>query len=59
MFSPGHNFSFDSLESLDPVELVMALEKAFDIEIPDEDAEKIRSAQDAIEYIRRKKGDLN
>ena len=58
MFSPGQIF-FDSLESLDPVELVMALEEAFDIEIPDEDAEKMRTVQDAIDYIRRKKGDLN
>jgi len=37
----------------------MALEEAFDIEIPDEDAEKMRTVQDAIDYIRRKKGDLN
>ena len=38
-------------ESLDVVELVMAFEEAFDIEIPDEDAEKIRTVQDAINYI--------
>jgi acyl carrier protein len=38
-------------DSLDTVELVMALEEAFDIEIPDEDAEKIRTVQDAISYI--------
>jgi len=38
-------------DSLDTVELVMALEEEFDIEIPDEDAEKIQSVQDAIEYI--------
>lgn len=38
-------------DSLDTVELVMAFEEAFDIEIPDEDAEKIRTVQDAIEYI--------
>src|SRR3954465_6683842 len=38
-------------DSLDPVELAMALEEAFDIEIPDEDAEKIRTVKDAIEYI--------
>jgi len=37
--------------SLDTVELVMAFEEAFDIEIPDEDAEKIRTVQDAITYI--------
>ena len=38
-------------DSLDTVELVMAFEEAFDIEIPDEDAEKIRTVQDAIDYI--------
>jgi acyl carrier protein len=38
-------------DSLDTVELVMAFEEAFDIEIPDEDAEKIRSVQDAVSYI--------
>ena len=38
-------------DSLDQVELVMALEEAFDLEIPDEDAEKIRTVQDAIDYI--------
>src|SRR3954462_13531743 len=38
-------------DSLDTVELVMAFEEAFEIEIPDEDAEKIRTAQDAGEYI--------
>ncbi|MDD2366224.1 MAG: acyl carrier protein [Desulfuromonadaceae bacterium] len=38
-------------DSLDTVELVMALEEEFDIEIPDEDAEKIQTVNDAIEYI--------
>jgi acyl carrier protein len=38
-------------DSLDIVELVMAFEEAFDIEIPDEDAEKIRTVQDAVDYI--------
>jgi acyl carrier protein len=38
-------------DSLDTVELVMALEEEFDIEISDEDAEKIQSVQDAIDYI--------
>jgi acyl carrier protein len=38
-------------DSLDQVELVMAFEEAFDLEIPDEDAEKIRTVQDAIDYI--------
>ena len=38
-------------DSLDIVELVMAFEEAFEIEIPDEDAEKIRTVQDAVTYI--------
>jgi acyl carrier protein len=38
-------------DSLDTVELVMALEEEFGIEIPDEDAEKIATVQDAITYI--------
>jgi acyl carrier protein len=38
-------------DSLDQVELVMALEEEFDIEISDEDAEKIATVQDAIDYI--------
>ncbi len=39
-------------DSLDTVELVMALEEEFSLEIPDEDAEKIQSVGDAINYIR-------
>lgn len=38
-------------DSLDTVELIMALEEEFDAEIPDEDAEKIATVQDAINYI--------
>jgi acyl carrier protein len=38
-------------DSLDIVELVMAFEEAFEIEIPDEDAEKIATVKDAIDYI--------
>ncbi len=38
-------------DSLDTVELVMAFEEAFDIEIPDEDAEKITMVKDAVNYI--------
>ncbi len=38
-------------DSLDTVELVMALEEEFETEIPDEDAEKIMTVQDAIDYI--------
>ncbi len=40
-------------DSLDTVELVMALEEEFSLEIPDEDAEKITSVHDAIEYIKK------
>jgi acyl carrier protein len=38
-------------DSLDIVELVMAFEEAFEIEIPDEDAEKITTVKEAIDYI--------
>lgn len=38
-------------DSLDIVELVMAMEEEFDVEIPDEDAEKIQTVGDAIKYI--------
>ncbi|BCM25061.1 MAG: acyl carrier protein [Methylophilaceae bacterium] len=38
-------------DSLDTVELVMALEEEFDCEIPDEDAEKITTVQQAIDYV--------
>ena len=40
-------------DSLDVVELVMAFEEAFGIEIPDEDAEKIATVKDAVEYIQK------
>jgi acyl carrier protein len=39
-------------DSLDTVELVMALEEEFDVEIPDEEAEKIGTVQNAIDYIK-------
>ncbi|HAK61411.1 MAG TPA: acyl carrier protein [Nitrospiraceae bacterium] len=41
-------------DSLDTVELVMALEEEFGTEIPDEDAEKIATVQNAIDYIKAK-----
>ncbi len=41
-------------DSLDTVELVMAFEEEFSVEIPDEDAEKILTVQDAVEYLQAK-----
>lgn len=41
-------------DSLDTVELVMALEEEFGVEIPDEDAEKLQTVQQAIDYIQEK-----
>lgn len=53
--TPGASFVDDlGADSLDTVELVMAFEEAFNIEIPDEDAEKIVKVQDAINYIKEK-----
>ncbi|MGD8329380.1 MAG: acyl carrier protein [Acidobacteriota bacterium] len=43
-------------DSLDTVELVMAFEEEFDLEIPDEDAEKITKVQDAVSYIEEHSG---
>ena len=43
-------------DSLDIVELVMAFEEAFDLDIPDEDAEKIKTVKDAVDYIDGKAG---
>ena len=44
-------------DSLDTVELVMAFEKEFDIDIPDEEAEKLRTVGDALKYLREKVGE--
>jgi acyl carrier protein len=53
--TPSASFVDDlGADSLDVVELVMAFEEAFDIEIPDEDAEKIKTVQDAVDYIQKK-----
>ncbi|MEK6727005.1 MAG: acyl carrier protein [Deltaproteobacteria bacterium] len=50
---PAASFINDlGADSLDTVELVMALEEEFDIEIPDEQAEKIKTVSDAINYIK-------
>ncbi len=43
-------------DSLDQVELVMALEKEFEIDIPDEEAEKLRTVGDAMRYLNEKTG---
>ena len=43
-------------DSLDTVELVMAFEKEFDIDIPDEEAEKLRTVGDAMKYLHEKVG---
>ncbi|MBV8894441.1 MAG: acyl carrier protein [Acidobacteria bacterium] len=52
--TPNASFVDDlGADSLDQVELVMAFEEGFDLEIPDEDAEKIRTVQDAIDYIQK------
>jgi acyl carrier protein len=51
--SPEASFIDDlGADSLDTVELVMAFEEEFNIEIPDEDAEGISTVQDAIDYIK-------
>lgn len=44
-------------DSLDTVELVMALEEAFECEIPDEEAEKITTVQQAVDYIKERSSD--
>ncbi len=53
---PTASFTNDlGADSLDTVELIMEFEKEFDIQIPDEDAEKIQTVGDAISYIESKK----
>jgi len=52
--TPSAAFTDDlGADSLDQVELVMALEEAFSMEISDEEAEKIRTVQDAISYVEK------
>ncbi len=43
-------------DSLDQVELIMAMEEEFDVSIPDEDAEKIATVKDAVEYVTKAMG---
>jgi acyl carrier protein len=51
---PNASFVDDlGADSLDLVELIMAMEEGFDIEIPDEDAEGISTVQDAIDYVNK------
>jgi acyl carrier protein len=53
---PNASFVDDlGADSLDLVELIMAMEEGFDIEIPDEDAEGITTVQDAIDYVNKQK----
>lgn len=55
--TPEADFQRDlNADSLDLVELIMAFEKEFGIKIPDEDAEKLRSFGDALNYIAKAKG---
>jgi acyl carrier protein len=50
---PGASFIDDlGADSLDIVELIMAFEEEFDMEIPDEDAEKIKTVQNVVDYIK-------
>ena len=53
--TPGANFQDDlGADSLDHVELVMMFEEEFDLEINDEDAEKIKTVKDALDYVASK-----
>jgi len=55
--TPAASFMEDlGADSLDTVELVMAFEKEFDIDIPDEEAEKLRTVGDALKYLHEKIG---
>jgi acyl carrier protein len=57
--TPEKSFVEDlGADSLDVVELIMALEEEFGIEIPEEDAEKIKTVGDAINYIKQKLGQV-
>jgi acyl carrier protein len=52
---PAASFVDDlGADSLDQVELIMAFEDAFDVEIPDEDAEKLKTVKDALDYLEKK-----
>jgi acyl carrier protein len=54
---PGASFVDDlGADSLDLVELIMAMEEEFDVEIPDEEAEKIATVQNAIDFVAKIQG---
>ena len=55
VISDAHFIDDLGADSLDTVELVMKFEEDFDIEIPDEDAEKIQTVQNAVDYIQAHK----
>ncbi len=56
--TPDAHFIDDlGADSLDTVELVMAFEEEFDIEIPDEDAEKLETVNDAVDYLNKRLGE--
>lgn len=58
--TPDASFIDDlGADSLDIVELIMAFEEEFDLEIPDEDAEKIKTVQDVVDYIKNRIGQKN
>ena len=55
--APKATFADDlGATSLDVIEMVMAMEEAFDLEIPDEDVENITIVQDVVDYIKQKTG---
>ena len=55
--TPDSSFVDDlGADSLDTVELVMAFEEAFNVEIPEDTAEKITTIREAVDYIRKQKG---
>ncbi|AXY67855.1 acyl carrier protein [Thermosynechococcus sichuanensis E542] len=52
---PEASFAEDlNADSLDSVELIMALEEAFGVDIPDEEAEKLKTVQDVLDFINKK-----